>query len=71
MLDRLKKLFADRDKEEKSSAESHFDELMKAVDNDQTDLSKLEGHMREKWEDVHREMDDVRKGVEDTLDKAA
>lgn len=60
-------------KQDLERAEGDFDELMQRVDDDEIDLSKLEGHMRAEWDDVHKEVESVRRGVDETVneDKAA
>jgi len=67
------KIFKTRSPEEEklSAAAQNFDELMGKVEEDQKDVTKLKGHMRAEWDDIGKDVDEVRQGVDKVMKDAA
>jgi len=49
-------------------AEEDFDKLMKEVEGDETSLSHLERHMREEWQGIHEDLENVEKEVDEIVE---
>ena len=66
----LKQLFKTKDEKKLDEATEEFDVLM-AVEEDEVDLAKLDGHVRAEFEEINEQVEKDKKGVDDAVDKKA
>ncbi len=67
MLERLKAIFKNRKNSKLSAAETDFDDLMKKVDEDELELDKLETQVRKEFNEIGGGVDEIKRGVDETL----
>jgi len=67
MFKQLKTIFKTKDEKELASATESFDELMGKVDEDQKDLTKLEHHMREEWDKINGDVNEMKAEVDELV----
>lgn len=69
MFEKIKKLFQSKDDQKLIAAESDFDELMQKVDEDELDLTKLENHIREEFDEIGGDVEKINKEVDEVVEK--
>lgn len=69
MLERLKLLFKSKDDKELDAAETDFDDRMAEVEGDIADLTKLEKHVREEFDEINGDIKDMSEEIDEVVEK--
>lgn len=67
MFKRFKSFFRTKDEKEQKLAQNDFDELMKKVDDDDLDLTRLEHHVREEFDGIGEDVEAIQKEVDEVI----
>lgn len=68
MFQAIKKFFSSENENSKLiEAEISFDNLMRQVDDDTADLTKLEGHVRDQFKNIQDDVDSIRAGIDELI----
>lgn len=70
MIAKLKQLFKTKDEKKLDEATEEFDVLM-AVEEDEVDLAKLDGHVRAEFEEINEQVKIDKEGVDKAVGKKA
>ena len=71
MFDKLRTLFTNKDDRQLREAKDSFDKLMEKVDEDQLDIDRVKRHVEAEFDGIGREIDGIRRGVDETINNKA
>jgi hypothetical protein len=67
--ERISKLLTSEDEQKLVAAESDFDDRMAEVEGDIADLTKLEKHVREEFDEINGDIKDMSEEIDEVVEK--